>query len=40
MNLWVINGVLTIKNVFATIRVVWVTFGGGLKSRDGQFKIF
>ena len=40
VNLWVINGVLTIKNVFTTIRVVWVTAGMGLKRQNGQFKVF
>ena len=39
-NLWVINGVLTIKMVFATNRVVWVTTGAGQKSQNGQFKGF
>ena len=39
-NLWVINYVLTIKNVFAAIRVVWVSGGSGLKPQNGQFKVF
>ena len=40
VNLWVINGVLTIKNVFTTIRVVWATAGMGLKRQNGQFQVF
>ena len=40
MNLWVINGVLTIKNVFTAIRVVWVNGGSGQKPQHGQFKVF
>ena len=39
-NLWVINGVLTIKMFFGTDRVVWVTTGAGQKSQNGQFKGF
>ena len=31
-NLWVINGVLTIKMFFATNRVVWVLGVDGIKS--------
>ena len=31
-NLWVINGVLTIKMFFATDRVVWVTGVDGIKT--------
>ena len=39
-NLWVINGVLAIKNIFTTTRVVSVTTGDGLKSQNVQFEIF
>ena len=39
-NLWVINGVLTIKMFFGTDGVVWVTTGAGQKSQNGQFKGF
>ena len=39
-NLWVINGVLTIKMFFGTDRVVWVTTGARQKSQNGQFKGF
>ena len=40
MNLWITNGVLTIKNIFTVIRVVWESGGSGLKPQNGQFKIF
>ena len=40
LNLWIINDVLTIKNVFTTIRVVWASGGSGLKPQNGQFKVF
>ena len=40
MNLWIINDVLTIKNVFTAIRVVWVSGGSGQKPQNGQFKAF
>ena len=33
MNLWIINNVSTIKNVFTTIRVVWVSGGSRLRNR-------
>ena len=39
-NLWVINGVLTIKMFFATDRVVWVVGVGGIKTtktKDSKF---
>ena len=35
-NKWCFNN----KNVFTTIRVVWVTTDDGLKPQNGQFKIF
>ena len=37
MNLWVINDVLTIKNVFTDIRVVKVSGSSGQKPQNGQF---
>ena len=40
MNLWIINDVLTIKNVFTAIRVVQVSGGSGQKPQNGQFKVF
>ena len=40
MNLEIINDVLTIKNVFTAIRVVWVSRGSGQKPQNGQFKAF
>ena len=40
MNLEIINDVLTIKNVFTAIRVVWVNGGSGQKPQNGQFKAF
>ena len=32
--------VLTIRNVFTAIRVVWVSGGSGQKPQNGQFKAF
>ena len=40
VNLEIINDVLTIKNVFTAIRVVWVSGGSGQKPQNGQFKAF
>ena len=40
VNLWIINGVLTIKNVFTAIRVVQVSGGSGKKPQNSQFKVF
>ena len=40
VNLEIINDVLTIKNVFTAIRVVWVSGGSGQKLQNGQCKAF
>ena len=40
MNLLIINDVLTIKDVFTAIRVVWVSGGSRKKPQNGQFKVF
>ena len=40
VNLWIINDVLTIKNVFAAFRLVWISGGSGQKPQNGQFKVF
>ena len=40
MNLWKTNGVLTIKNLFTAIRVVWESGGSRLKPQNIQFKVF
>ena len=40
MNSYIINDVLTKKNVFTTIGVVGGTGGSGLKPQNGQFKVF
>ena len=40
MNLWIKNDFLTIKKVFTTIRLVWVSGGSELKPQNGQFQAF